>query len=387
LEGPVARDVLENFVQRWKKQAPSELHDLLFDTSPKNGFISIEQEQGNYKDPNELWNVQLFRSIDHHSATISGIDASIQECYINAIRHAERFIYVENQYFLGSCQHWEKDKDVGCTNVIPFEIVNKICSKIRNKEQFNVYVVIPMYPEGIPEDGAVQEVLFWQYRTQAFMNLTVYRTIEEVYASSPNKPQVTDYLNFYCLGARETAAGSEAQVHDPKMLPNATEMDKAIHAARRFCVYVHSKMMIVDDAYVVVGSANINERSMSGYRDTEIAMGAFQPAYYSGPGVGGAGKVHQFRLSLWAEHTGISHPIFSRPNTVDCAQLMNRLADENWEAFIGKEVVDLKGHLLRYPIRVDPATGKTISTVEFIPETKGKFRGTKSFILADKLTS
>ena len=31
--------------------------------------------------------------------------------------------------------------------------------------------------------------------------------------------------------------------------------------------------MIVDDAYIIVGSANINERSMSGTRDTEMAVG------------------------------------------------------------------------------------------------------------------
>jgi len=33
----------------------------------------------------------------------------------------------------------------------------------------------------------------------------------------------------------------------------------------------------VDDEYIVIGSANINQRSMDGGRDTEIAMGAFQP--------------------------------------------------------------------------------------------------------------
>ena len=48
---------------------------------------------------------------------------------------------------------------------------------------------------------------------------------------------------------------------------------------RRFMVYVHSKGMIVDDEYVIIGSANINQRSMEGIRDTEIAMGAYQPQY------------------------------------------------------------------------------------------------------------
>lgn len=42
-------------------------------------------------------------------------------------------------------------------------------------------------------------------------------------------------------------------------------------------VYVHSKGMIVDDEYVILGSANINQRSLEGTRDTEIAMGAYQP--------------------------------------------------------------------------------------------------------------
>lgn len=44
-------------------------------------------------------------------------------------------------------------------------------------------------------------------------------------------------------------------------------------------IYVHSKGMIVDDEYVLMGSANINQRSLSGSRDTEIAMGAYQPNY------------------------------------------------------------------------------------------------------------
>lgn len=42
-------------------------------------------------------------------------------------------------------------------------------------------------------------------------------------------------------------------------------------------IYVHAKGMIVDDEYVIVGSANINQRSMAGTKDTEIAMGAYQP--------------------------------------------------------------------------------------------------------------
>ena len=35
-------------------------------------------------------------------------------------------------------------------------------------------------------------------------------------------------------------------------------------------IYVHSKLMIVDDKYVICGSANINDRSLMGKRDSEV---------------------------------------------------------------------------------------------------------------------
>lgn len=37
-------------------------------------------------------------------------------------------------------------------------------------------------------------------------------------------------------------------------------------------VYLHSKLMIVDDEMVLCGSANINDRSLAGDRDSEIAI-------------------------------------------------------------------------------------------------------------------
>ena len=37
-------------------------------------------------------------------------------------------------------------------------------------------------------------------------------------------------------------------------------------------VYVHSKVMVVDDKVVLMGSANINDRSLLGMRDSEIAV-------------------------------------------------------------------------------------------------------------------
>lgn len=54
----------------------------------------------------------------------------------------------------------------GADNLIPMELALKIASKIRAKERFAVYVVIPMWPEGVPSSASVQEILFWQVKLQ-----------------------------------------------------------------------------------------------------------------------------------------------------------------------------------------------------------------------------
>lgn len=51
---------------------------------------------------------------------------------------------------------------IGADNTIPMELALKIASKIRAKERFAVYVVMPMWPEGAPSSASVQEILYWQ---------------------------------------------------------------------------------------------------------------------------------------------------------------------------------------------------------------------------------
>lgn len=51
---------------------------------------------------------------------------------------------------------------IGANNLIPMEIALKVASKIRAQERFAVYIVIPMWPEGVPTGSATQRILFWQ---------------------------------------------------------------------------------------------------------------------------------------------------------------------------------------------------------------------------------
>ncbi|KAM0827415.1 hypothetical protein ACQ4PT_068228 [Festuca glaucescens] len=110
-------------------------------------------------------------------------------------------------------------------------------------------------------------------KTMQMMYEIIYRALQEMGLDGKYEPQ--DYLNFFCLGNRE----AEETPNTSTGSFSASNPQDQSRKNRRFMVYVHSKGMIVDDEYVIIGSANINQRSMEGTRDTEIAMGAYQPHY------------------------------------------------------------------------------------------------------------
>ena len=105
---------------------------------------------------------------------------------------------MENQYFLGSAYAWLDDHNTLSHNLVPREITEKIIEKIQEGEKFKCYITIPMFPEGDPASVAIQEILFWQFRTME----TMYRRIAQALDGQDAHP--TDYLSFYCLGKRES---------------------------------------------------------------------------------------------------------------------------------------------------------------------------------------
>ncbi|GJN19948.1 hypothetical protein PR202_gb07268 [Eleusine coracana subsp. coracana] len=227
MDGPAAYDVLQNFQERWlkasKRQGIKKLAKSYDDTLVNIEGIPeiINRNDATYfgdNDP-ETWHVQIFRSIDSNSAKgfpkdpreatrknlVCGknilIDMSIHTAYVHAIRAAQHFIYIENQYFIGSSFNWDSKKDIGANNLIPIEIALKIANKIKANERFSAYIVIPMWPEGKPTGIPTQRILYWQNKTMQMMYETIYRALKEAGLDEIYEPQ--DYLNFFCLGNRE----------------------------------------------------------------------------------------------------------------------------------------------------------------------------------------
>ncbi|KAK1295429.1 Phospholipase D epsilon [Acorus calamus] len=96
--------------------------------------------------------------------------------------------------------------------------------------------------------------------------------------------------------------------------------------------YFKRTKVILDDEYILIGSANVNQRSMDGRRDTEIAIGE------------------------------------------DCVRRVVELGEEMWRLYSGDEVVDMEGvHLVNYPISV-----MEDGSVEDLPQSDGAFPDTRT---------
>ncbi|XP_074315776.1 phospholipase D gamma 1-like [Silene latifolia] len=402
IDGPAAYDILANFQERWLKASRRGIkklkgnlddHLLKIDRIPD---IVGDDDAMHLTDDEESWDVQVFRSIDSNS--VKGfpknprdatkwnlscgknvlIDMSIQAAYVHAIRSAHHFIYIENQYFLGSSFNWDSYRSLGANNLIPVEIALKIASKIRKHERFAAYIVVPMWPEGDPKSMAMQRILFWQYKTMQMMYQVIFKALEETGMEHTYEPQ--DFLNFFCLGNREVS--DEISTADSSSGSSGSSPQSLLRKNRRFMIYVHSKGMIVDDEFVILGSANINQRSMEGTRDTEIAMGAYQPHHtWARKNSGPRGQIYGYRMSLWAEHLGTTSSYFMQPESVDCVRQVRFLGEQNWRQFAADVVTEMKGHLLKYPVNVDKKgrVGPLLGSEKF-PDLGGKVIGTFSGI-------
>jgi len=133
-----------------------------------------------------------------------------------------------------------------------------------------------------------------------------------------NNPE--QYLSVFCLGKVED--GNEVPI--------------------RNMIYVHSKMMIVDDEYVLLGSANINQRSLGGDGDAEVCLGASQDDVLRQGFCRADGKVREFRVQLFAEHLGGQVLLESPEKWWKDAQTT---ASSNWTNF--KHSRTTQGHLMR----------------------------------------
>jgi len=352
--GPAAWDVLREFVGRWNRPGDVSLF------SPK-GDVSDAQRQtvrlafmqafsdGKFRQESEPhggpfrarvvrsqtkveWGPTLLtnpvpdRKVDTDTArgkdtqrefewkVAGNFERSIQESYLHGIRNADRFIYIETQYLIGSGSKWQFPQNT-VQNAVPEAIAQKIVSRINADKPFHAYLVIPMFPEGDPVSAVAIRQRFFEFNTMRFMAQTVAA------AARAKGKDWRQFLSFYFLGKWTTLNPST---------PTLTGLRRArVAANRRYQVYVHSKLMIVDDQYVILGSANLNERSLAGDRDSELCLSMLAQD----------GKVDDvrrivgdFRREIWTGHLAGRTIDINAPETTQCSDAIRAAGLDNWKA-------------------------------------------------------
>ena len=117
---------------------------------------------------------------------------------------------------------------------------------------------------------------------------------------------------------------------------------------KRYMIYVHSKFMVVDDRYMIIGSANLNDRSLAGDGDTEIAT--LIMSEFKFPESDGTSKmIRDFRMKLWAEHLGssVDKTTYTFPGQKQTVAVMQDEGDKNLHCFLNGQK---RNHLLRMPV-------------------------------------
>jgi phosphatidylserine/phosphatidylglycerophosphate/cardiolipin synthase-like enzyme len=206
IAGPAVRDVAENFAMRWQAITGEALPPVA--TPSSAGDIEV----------------QVVRTVpDGTYPRLPRGDFRILESYLRALRAAQRFIYLENQFL------WSP------------EILAVLREKLANPPtaDFRVVVVLPAKPDSGSDDTRGQ------------------------------------------LGTLVQADGDGGRLLACTLYAIGGEQD--------WPVYIHAKVGIVDDAWMTVGSANLNEHSL--FNDTEMNLVTHD-----------ARLAQQTRMRLWSEH-------------------------------------------------------------------------------------
>ena len=162
----------------------------------------------------------------------------VEDLFIEQIRRARRFVYVETQYFASRA------------------IAEVICERLMEDDPPEFVVINPRTADG------------WL----------------EQFAMDTARVELVETLNH-------ADHASRFHIYTPL-------------AADGTPIYVHAKLMIVDDEIIRVGSANMNNRSMGLDSECDVFIDASRPANsHVGP------SIKCLRIRLLAEHCGIEEDI------------------------------------------------------------------------------
>ena len=301
--GPSARDVARHFIQRWNhlKSEKLRFNDNYSYLVPKSYNIQFGGCEEDLLQCGESVRCQVLRSVSDWSGGQDKTEYSIMQGLIEAIKEAKHYVYIENQFFISYVKNGDPFSDV--RNDVATAIYDRIVAAHKNNETFRVFVLLPLLPafEGdIAGDSGsgMRTIMHYQYQSISRGEFSLINRLQLAGIKQWNK-----YIGFYSLRTHDLLKG----------IP-VTEL-----------VYIHSKLCIVDDRKVICGSANINDRSLLGSRDSELCLHVEDTEFVEGKMNGKPYQCGKFagglRKQLFKEHLGM----LDKANTND---LVDPVCDE-----------------------------------------------------------
>lgn len=273
VSGPILEHLHHNFATAWAKETGENL------LGSRAAIAVGRQLKCGHGTPHMA---QLLRT----QAQVGVRD--IEKLYLQAINNATQFIYIENQYF-----RWPPLAEAIKRSAVAQTSKGREPGK---HGALHVFVVTNASDDGMGA-GTVktQQMLESLGRAETIPEVTRLRRIEQVQARAA-KP----------LDPRDRVGQLKAQEQIDAINESTIAMEEIPGLKIHVCslvapdspagkpwmpVYIHSKLMIIDDVFTTLGSANINTRSMQ--VDTELNIAHDWPSV-----------TRDLRQRLWGLHTG-----------------------------------------------------------------------------------
>lgn len=290
--GHACAQVAQNFVERWTK--------TLSDMGKTGPTVSMEAIPSPLSMCSTGFPImaQVIRSLSSWSGSNKFTEASILAAYEYLIESAEHFIYIENQFFVSSTEVVQ--------NQVANFLANRVARAVEEGDDFKVIIVLPLHPEGAYDGPTPRIVSLWIHRSIKAMKETLLQRCARACFEK--------YVSFHCL------------------IQHAKLQKKPVLSM----IYVHSKLIIADDRLAIVGSANINDRSLLGDRDSELGifLSSLDDHEITMNGVAGfkcSKMLHLWRVSCWREHLGMDQTTAEQvSDPYEGVKLLRSVSDQNF---------------------------------------------------------
>ncbi|MCK7228010.1 phospholipase D-like domain-containing protein [Enterobacter asburiae] len=373
IEGPAVYDLVRNFVFRWNSYShPYPDHPLKTPIPDLDVPTTLPGKKGSCQ-------VQVLRSAsldmrqdEHKRMPNSAPKARLKQDDILRSIHlliskSEHFIYIENQFFVSAfgnsstepegelspvAESIKPSLDTWATRLLPDDespqnpVAEWLGDRIKRaifsqmQKPFHVYIVLPVNPEGRLDDPTIVAQIHLTRQSLVFGSHSLLNRIRRsLWVKQQLEAQLVPRREWYlripeleeqCLAGKQYEEIEFSECDSYVTLLNLRDHAELNGTAVTEQIYVHSKLMIVDDRYVLVGSANINDRSLMGDRDSELAVliSDIAHSYTDLDGTGVAAPTRNFarelRQNAWRKWLGSA--------VGECAEVLDKPAlQAGWE--------------------------------------------------------